>query len=132
MGTTVLSVIIISPNEKFRDDARELLKGSDHIDVTAELRNFDSAPTVGDLTKSRDLKSSIFIVDVTDLDEAIEKTIEFFRQSYVFVAGDRKNLALVLRCMRAGAKEFLTAPLQGKELFPAIERVRKVIPSRSR
>ena len=41
------------------------------------------------------------------------------------MAGDRTDRNLVLCCMRAGAKEFLSAPIESQQLFSAIERVRK-------
>lgn len=122
----MLSAIIISQDKKFRDNARELLKGSDLIEVRAELNDFDCATDGRRFGEIRDMQSSIIIVDVTSLEETLEKTIQFFRQSYVFAAGDRTDSDLIFRCMRAGAKEFLSAPIQSEQLFPAIERVRKV------
>jgi FixJ family two-component response regulator len=48
-------------------------------------------------------------------------------ETRVFVAGDGTDRNLVLCCMRAGAKEFFSAPIESQPLFSAIERVRKVI-----
>jgi len=127
----MLSAIIISPDEKFRDNTRELLEGSDLIEVRAELNNFNSALDSWRFNEIKNMESAIIIVDVTPIKEqgfqTIEKTIELYKHSYVFVAGDRTDMDLVLRCMRAGAKEFLSAPIESQQLFSAIERVRKVI-----
>lgn len=127
----MLSAIIVSPCKKFRDNTRELLKGSDLIEVRSELNNFDSALESWRLNQFKNMGSAIIIVDVTPVKEqgfqTIEKTIERYKQSYVFVAGDRSDWDLILRCMRAGAKEFLSNPIESQQLFPAIERVRKVV-----
>ena len=126
----MISVIIISRDNNFRDHTREILKGSDLIEVKAELNNFDSAPDSWKFGEIMDMQSSIIIVDASPFEESVGRTIDFFKKSYVFASGDPTDLNLVLRCMRAGAKEFLTAPIQAKQLFCAIERVRKVIHSR--
>ena len=131
----MLSAIIISPDEKFRDNTRELLEGSDLIEVRAELNNFNSALDSWRFNEIKNMESAIIIVDVTPVKEqgfqTIEKTIQLYKHSYVFVAGDRTDADLILRCMRAGAKEFLSAPIESQQLFSAIERVRKVASSRS-
>ena len=50
----MLSAIIISPDEKFWDNARKLLEGSNLIEVRTELNSFKVLHSiVGDLTKSR-------------------------------------------------------------------------------
>jgi FixJ family two-component response regulator len=80
------------------------------------------------------MESAIIIVDVTPVKQQgfqmIQRTIELYKHSYVFVAGDSTDRNLVLCCMRAGAKEFLSAPIESQQLFSAIERVRKVTLSR--
>lgn len=127
----MLSAIIISPNQKFRDDTRDLLTGSDLIEVRSELDNFDSALESWSLNEYKNMGSAIIIVDVTPVKDqgfqTIEKTIELYKHGYVFVAGDRSDWDLVLRCMRAGAKEFLSNPIESQQLFPAIERVRHCV-----
>lgn len=126
----MLSAIIISPDEEFRDNSRELLEGSDLIEVRAELNDFNSALDSRSFNEIKNMESVIIIVDVTPVKEqgfqTIEKTIELYKHSYVFVAGDRTDGDLILRCMRAGAKEFLSNPIEGQQLFDAIERVRMV------
>ena len=126
----MLSAIIISPDEKFRDNTRKLLEGSDLIKVRTELNNFNSALDSWIFNEVKNMESAIIVVDVTPVKEpgfqTIQKTIELYKHSYVFVAGDRTDMDLVLRCMRAGAKEFLSAPIERRQLFSAIERVRKV------
>ena len=126
----MLSAIIISLDEKFRENTRKLLEGSDLIEARAELNDFNSALDSRSLDEIKNMEPVIIIVDVTPVKEqgfqTIEKTIQLYKHSYVFVAGDRTDRDLVLRCMRAGAKEFLSNPIEGQQLFDAIERVRMV------
>jgi pilus assembly protein CpaE len=126
----MLSAIIISPDEKFRDAARELLEGSDQIEVRAELNNFYSALDSWIFNEIKNMESDIIIVDVSPDKEqgvlTIEKIVELSKHSHVFVAGDKTDADLILRCMRAGAKEFLSTPIESQQLFSAIERVSKV------
>ncbi len=126
----MLSAIIISPDEKFRDTTRELLEGSDQIEVRAELNNFYSELDSWIFNEIKNMESDIIIVDVSPDKEqgvqTIEKIVELSKQSHVFVAGDRTDADLILRCMRAGAKEFLSTPIESPQLFNAIERVSKV------
>ena len=131
----MLSAIIISPDEKFRDNTRELLEGSDLIEVKAELKDFNSALDSRRFDEIKNMESAIIIVDVTPVKEqgfqTIEKTVELYKHGYVFVAGDRTDRELILRCMRAGAKEFLSAPIESQQLFDAIEHVRMDTRNRS-
>ena len=89
----MLSAIIISPDEKFRDATRELLEGSDQIEVRAELNNFYSALDSWIFNEIKNMESDIIIVDVSPDKEqgvqTIEKIVELSKQSHVFVAGDR-------------------------------------------
>ena len=125
----MLSAIIISPDERFRDTARKLLERSNLIEVRTELNSFNSALDSWRSSEIKNMESAIIIVDVTPVEEhglqTIQETIELYKHSYVFVAGDRTDRNLVLCCMRAGAKEFLSAPIESQQLFSAIERVRK-------
>ena len=130
----MLSAIIISPDENFRDNTRKLLGGVDLVDVRTEFNDFNSALDSWISEENTKLKSVIIVVDVTlaraQAFQVIQKTIELYKNGYVFAAGDRTDMELVLRCMRAGAKEFLSAPIETSQLFPAIERVKKVALSR--
>ena len=120
----MLSAIIISPDENFRDNTRKLLGGVDLVDVRTEFNDFNSALDSWISEESTKLKSVIIVVDVTPARaqgfQAIQKTIELYKNGYVFAAGDRTDMELVLRCMRAGAKEFFSAPIETNQLFPAI------------
>ena len=126
----MLSAIIISPDEQFRDATRELLEGSDQIEVRAELNNFYSSLDSWIFNEIKTMEVDVIIVDVTPDKEqgilTVEKILEISKQSHIFVAGNGTDADVILRSMRAGAKEFLSAPLERQSLFAAIERVSKV------
>lgn len=126
----MLSAIIISPDEQFRDATRELLEGSDQIEVRAELNNFYSSLDSWIFNEIKTMEADVIIVDVTPDKEqgilTVEKILEISKHSHIFVAGNGTDADAILRSMRAGAKEFLSAPLESQALFAAIERVSKV------
>ena len=126
----MLSAIIISPDEQFRDATRELLEGSDQIEVRAELNNFYSSLDSWIFNEIKTMEADVIIVDVTPDKEqgilTVEKILEISKHSHIFVAGNGTDADVILRSMRAGAKEFLSAPLESQSLFAAIERVSKV------
>jgi pilus assembly protein CpaE len=126
----MLSAIIISPDEQFRDATRELLEGSDQIEVRAELNNFYSSLDSWIFNEIKTMEADVIIVDVTPDKEqgilTVEKILEISKHSHIFVAGNGTDADAILRSMRAGAKEFLSAPLESQPLFAAIERVSKV------
>lgn len=126
----MLSAIIISPDEQFRDATRELLEGSDQIEVRAELNNFYSSLDSWIFNEIKTMEADVIIVDVTPDKEqgilTVEKILEISKHSHIFVAGNGTDADVILRSMRAGAKEFLSAPLEKQPLFAAIERVSKV------
>jgi len=125
----MLSAIIISPEEAFRESTREMLEGSDQIEVRAELNNFYSSLDSWIFNEIRTMEADVIIVDVAPDKEqgilTVDKIIEISKHSHVFVAGDGTDADLILRSMRAGAKEFLSTPLDSKALLTAIERISK-------
>jgi pilus assembly protein CpaE len=125
----MLSAIIISPEEAFRESTREMLEGSDQIEVRAELNNFYSSLDSWIFNEIKTMEADVIIVDVAPDKEqgilTVDKIIEISKHSHVFVAGDGTDADLILRSMRAGAKEFLSIPLDSKALLTAIERISK-------
>ncbi|MEW5979820.1 MAG: response regulator [Acidobacteriota bacterium] len=126
----MLSTIIISPEEMFRENIREILESSDQIEVRAELNNFYSAIDSWIFDEIKSMEPDIIVVDLSPDKEqgilTIEKISEISKHSHIFVSGDSTDADMILRSMRAGAKEFLPKPVETQTLFAAIERVSKV------
>ena len=126
----MLSAIIISPDEEFRDHIRDLLEASDQVEIRAELNNFYSALDSWIFDEIRSMEPDIIVVDLTPDKEqgilTIEKIAEISKHSHIFVSGDNTDADMILRAMRSGAKEFLSKPVDSNNLHTAIERISKV------
>jgi len=126
----MLSTIIISPDEGFRDHIREILEGSDQIEIRAELNNFYSALDSWIFDEIKSMEADIIIVDLSPDKEqgiiTIEKIVEISKHSHIFVSCDNTDADTILRSMRAGAKDILSRPpVESQTLFAAIERISK-------
>lgn len=125
----MLSILIISPSEDFRNNLRETLGTSEDIEIRAEISRFFSTVDSRLFNEIRTMEADIVIVDASpDKEQAIhtvENILDISRQSHIFVSGDNSDADLILRAMRAGAKEFLATPVENNDLFNAIERVYK-------
>lgn len=126
----MLSAIIISPDEEFRDHIREFLEVSDQVEIRAELNNFYSALDSWIFDEIRSMEPDIIVVDLNPDKEqgilTIEKISEITKHSHIFVSGDNTDADMILRAMRSGAKEFLSKPVESSTLYAAIERISKV------
>jgi len=127
----MLSTIIISPDEGFRDHIREILEGSDQIEIRAELNNFYSALDSWIFDEIKSMEADIIIVDLSPDKEqgiiTIEKIVEISKHSHIFVSCDNTEADTILRSMRAGAKDILSRPpVESQTLFAAIERISRV------
>src|SRR5512143_4360646 len=98
---SMLSAIIISPDEEFRDHIRELLEVSDHVEIRAELNNFYSALDSWIFDEIRSMEPDIIVVDLNPDKEqgilTIEKISEISKHSNIFVSGDSKDADMILR-----------------------------------
>ena len=126
----MLSTIIISPDEEFREHVRELLEGAEQIEIRAELNSFYSALDSWIFDEIRSMEPDIVIIDLApDKEQGIltlEKIVEISKHSHAFVSGNSSDAETILRSMRSGAKEFLSRPMESGPLFEAIERVGRI------
>jgi pilus assembly protein CpaE len=111
---------------------QELLGGSDQIEIRAELNNFCSSLDNWIFEQIKAVEADLVIIDITPDKElgilTVEKIIESSRDTHVMVVGDGSDADSILRCMRAGAKEFIPLPVSQQALFLALERVSKIHP----
>ena len=127
----MLSAIIISPDEAFRDGVHaNCWRARIRSRFRAELNNFYSSLDSWIFNEIKTMEADIIIVDVAPDKEqgilTVEKILEISKHGHIFVSGDGTDAELILRSMRAGAKEFLSAPIDSKALLAAIERLSKV------
>jgi pilus assembly protein CpaE len=121
LGTNVLSVALIGPEEHRRKALASVLAGT----MASVTREFSSYPAPDDVPQ---LLSSGYDVIIVDLDSDPENALDLVEnicgssQVTVMVYSARENSELLVRCMRAGAREFLTQPIAPGTIAEALVR----------
>jgi pilus assembly protein CpaE len=126
----MLSAIVISPSEEFRERIQDFLENSEQIEIRAELNSYYSQLDSWILDQIKAVEADILLIDISldkDLGIAtVEKVVEVCKSTNVIVAGNGNDADSILKSMRAGAKEFLPLPVELETLLSAVERVSKV------
>lgn len=115
-----ISVVVIDPDEKSRQSVKTLLKGVQRVKIVAET---------GDLTrgfeKIGELQPQVVILDLSPNVELTlkmaERLTQTFPQMTLFVTSFQIIPEIIIKAMRAGAREFLFKPLNRDELVNAIK-----------
>ena len=121
-STEALSIALFGPEELTRRTAAEALrKGRGN-----EIREFDSYPA--DLDEVPKLLDQQFDVIIIDLDPNPEYALDLVEglcsngAATVMVFSSKPDSELLVRCMRAGAREFLTPPFAQATMTEALVR----------
>jgi Flp pilus assembly CpaE family ATPase len=121
-GGDVLSIALIGPDEERRKAATTALAGCQG----AEIREFPTyPPSLDDVPK---LLEQHFDVIIIDLDARPEYALELVESicakgaATVMVYSMKADSELLVRCMRAGAREFLTLPFARDTMAEALVR----------
>lgn len=113
----------MGPDEQHRTALAEALSGS----PVALIREISSYPgDLDDLPRLLDQRCDVVIVDLDgnpDLAVDVVESIYASGAATVIVCSAQANLDLAVRCMRAGAREFLTFPLNPTVLRDALTRI---------
>ena len=122
-GSGLLSVLLIGPDEQRRRAIVEALSAS----PVGIIREHSAYPSdLDELPRMLDQPCDVVIVD---LDSNAEYALEVVEGIYahgsatVIVCSAMANLDLAVRCMRAGAREFLTLPLNPATIADALARI---------
>lgn len=118
LSSGLLSVVLIGPDERRRLAVAEGLAGTP-CQIAGQVSAYP------DLDKSTQIEEDIVILDLdSDPEVALElvETICAGCDATVIVYSSSFDSELMLRCMRAGAREFLTLPLKQSSLADAIVR----------
>ncbi len=121
LGTNVLSVALIGPEEQRRKAIANALTGP-QASVT---REFSSYPELDDLPK---LLEEDYDVVIVDLDSNPEHALDLVENicgnssATVIVYSANANSEMLVRCMRAGAREYLTEPFAASTVAEAMVR----------
>jgi pilus assembly protein CpaE len=122
-GSGALSVVLIGTDEQRRKAVVDALSGYS----IGTIREFSSYPAnLDELPRMMENQCDVVIVD---LDGDPEYALELVERIYaigsttVIVCSAKANLELAVRCMRAGAREFLTLPLNQATIADALARI---------
>ncbi len=118
----VLRIAIVDPDDTTRGSLKSTLLGLDTIWLEAECSRYAFFPDVVSQTKPE-----IGFVNLDSDPEEGVKLIESLTHSHpdmaLLVSSSSTDGSLILRTMRAGAKEFLTQPIKPEELAAAVHRI---------
>src|SRR5208337_1865845 len=110
-GQSLLSIMLMSPDGHHRKAVADALSGLQ----IASIRALSSYPSsLEDLPHMLEPHCDVIIVDLDSNPEFALKVVETVYANglaTVMVFSAKANLELAVRCMRAGAREFLTLPL---------------------
>ena len=122
-GSGLLSVLIIGPDEQRRRDVATALRGG----LIGLIREYSSYPAnLDDVPRMLEQHCDVVVVDLDGDPEyalMVVESIHALGSSTVIVYSAKANLELAVRCMRAGAREFLTLPLDPATIAEALARI---------
>ncbi len=120
--SNVLRLALVDPTDSSRESLKATLLGLDTIWLEAECSQYAFFPEVVGQTDP-----DVALVAIDGNPEAAVKLIDQLAHDYpkvaVLVASSSTDGSLILRVMRAGAKEFLTQPLKPEDVATAMQRV---------
>ena len=120
--SNVLRLAIVDPNDATRDTLKATLMGLETVWLEAECSRYAFFRDVLEQTEP----DVAFIAMDSDPDEAVALVEEIAASKpgvSLLVSSSSTDGALILRTMRAGAKEFLTQPVRPDDLATALQRV---------
>jgi len=122
LGTGILSVAIISPDEQRRNDA---IKALDECQG-AQIQEFNSFPSSsGDVTRMLGHNFKVVLVDMdSNPDRALDlvEAVSIHGLATAMAFSSSADSELLLKCMRAGAREFFTLPFIPGAIAEALVR----------
>jgi pilus assembly protein CpaE len=120
--SNVLRLAIVDPDDSKRDTLKSMLLGMDMIWLEAECSRYEFFADVVAQTNPD--------IGLVAIDEDPEKGLQLVSQlgetspnCAVLVVSSSNDGNLILRAMRAGAKEFLTQPVRIEDLLGALGRI---------
>ncbi len=122
LGSDVLSIALIGPDEERRKAAATALAGCQG----GEIREYSSyPPSLDDVPTLLEQHDDVIILDLDSQPEYALELVESIcasSQTTVMVYSVKADSELLVRCMRAGAREFLTIPFAKSAMAEALVR----------
>lgn len=120
--SNILRLALVDPNDTTRDTMKAMLMSMEMVWLEAECSRYEFFPDV--------IRETTPDIGIIALDSNPDAAIELVRKvgqdvpdTILLVASRSTDGQLILRSMRAGAREFLTLPISIEELGAALERV---------
>ena len=120
--SNVLRLAIVDPNDEAREGLKNMLLGMDMIWLEAESSRYEFFV---DIVGQTDPDIGVVAIDA-DPEKALTLLANIREASpdcSLLVVSSSSDGQLILRAMRAGAKEFLTQPVGIEELVSALDRI---------
>lgn len=120
--SNVLRLAIVDPDDSKRESLKSMLLGMDMIWLEAECSRYEF---FADVVAQTNPDIGLVALD-SDADKALELVARLSESSpncAVLVTSSSHDGQLILRAMRAGAKEFLTQPVKIEDLLAALGRI---------
>jgi pilus assembly protein CpaE len=120
--SNILRLAIVDPNDGAREKLKSMLLGMDIVWLEAECSRYEF---FADVVGQTNPDIGVVCVD-SDPDKAIRLINDLRERSpecNILVVSSSTDGQLILKAMRAGAKEFLTAPVKIEDLMSALDRI---------
>jgi pilus assembly protein CpaE len=122
--SNVLRLAIVDPNDSARDALKTILLGLEMVWLEAECSRYEffadvvaqTHPDIGLVAIDKDPDKAL---------QLVEQLSASSPQCSVLVVSASTDGNLILRAMRAGAKEFLPKPIRIEDLVSSLERIRE-------
>lgn len=121
LGANVLSVALIGPQEPWRRTVAAALSGSQ----TTVAREIPSYPDLDDVPRILEAEYDVVIIELdSDPEHALDLVEHICSNSSatVMVYSAHSDPELLVRCMRSGAREFLSHPIAANTIAEAMVR----------
>lgn len=121
LGSHVLSVALVGPDQKLRNAVALALTGAQ----ANVAREFPSYPDLDDVPQVIEANYDVIVVELDSNPEGALDLIEHIcgnSSATVMVYSAQSDPELLVRCMRAGAREFLTQPIAQGTMAEALVR----------
>ena len=120
--SNVLRLALVDPADSSRESLKSTLLGLDTVWLEAECSRYAFFPDVVEQTEP-----DVALISLDSDAEAAIELIEQLSQTHpsvaVLVSSSSTDGSLILRTMRAGAKEFITQPLKPEDVAATIQRI---------
>jgi pilus assembly protein CpaE len=129
IGSNVLSVALIGPTESRRKPIASAL-----ATLHGSIREYSKYPEIDDVPKLVEPNYDVIVIELDSDPEYALELVESICGSNpvtVMVYSEQMNPDMLVRCMRAGAREFLAQPITATTLAEAMVRASVRKPSRA-